>query len=93
MQTIIEGVLPPEFMLQIQSGLLISERKWCDFISFSGGMPMFVLRVLPDLEIQKAIIEAATAFEARLTEKLQIYSANAKKFYPTERIDYGDIFV
>ena len=93
MQTIIEGVLPPEFMLQIQSGLLISERKWCDFISFSGGMPMFVLRVLPDLEVQKAIIEAATAFEARLNEKLQIYNATAKKFYQTERIDYEEIFI
>lgn len=93
MQTIIEGVLPPEFMLQVQSGLLISERKWCDFISFSGGMPMFVLRVLPDLEVQKAIIEAATAFEARITEKMQIYLANAKKFHPTERIDYEEIFI
>jgi YqaJ-like viral recombinase domain len=92
MQTIIENVLPAEFMLQVQSGLMISKRMWCDFISFSGGMPMFVLRVLPDLEIHKAIAEAACAFEARLKAKLEIYLNSAKLFFPTERIDYEEIF-
>ena len=93
MQTIIENVLPVEFSLQIQTGLLISERKWCDFISYSGGMPMFVLRVSPDPVIHNAIVEAATAFEARIKEKLQTYSANAKNFHMTERRDYEDIIL
>src|SRR5688500_16314857 len=39
-QTIIEGVVPDDFMLQIQTGLIVTERKWCDFVSYCGGMPM-----------------------------------------------------
>jgi YqaJ-like viral recombinase domain len=93
MQTIIENVLPAEFMLQVQSGLMISKRKWLDFISFSGGMPMFVLRVLPDLEIHKAIAEAACVFEARLKEKLEIYLNSAKLFFSTERTNYEEVFI
>ena len=92
-QTIIEGVLPAEFALQVQTGLLVSERKWCDFISYSGGMPMFVLRIEPDPVIHKAIIEAATAFEKQLQEKLQIYSRQAGKFLQTERKDYEEIIL
>ncbi len=91
MQTIIEAVLPVEFSLQVQSGLLISERNWCDFISYSGGMVMFVLRIFPDPVIQNAIVEAASAFEARLAEKLLVYTANAQNFHPTEKRDYEDI--
>ncbi len=92
-QTIIEGILPPEFSLQIQTGLLVTERKWCDFISYSGGMPMFVLRVEPDLKVQDAIVEAATAFEEKLTQSLAIYRKQSIFYYTTERKDYEDIIL
>ena len=32
-------------MLQIQTALLVTERKWCDFISYHGGMPMVTYRI------------------------------------------------
>ena len=41
-------------------------KKWLDFISYCGGLPMFVKRVWPCPEIQQAIIAAASAFEQRL---------------------------
>lgn len=84
-QTIVENVVPPEYMIQIQTGLLVSEREWLDFISYSGGLPMFVLRVEPIAEYQEAIVSAATAFEARLAEKLAAYTQASKAFIPTER--------
>jgi YqaJ-like viral recombinase domain len=92
MQTIIENVLPADFSLQVHHGLIVSKRKWTDFISFSGGMPMFVLRVWPDPVISNAITEAACAFEKRLQEKLEVYLNNIKNFHPTERCDYEEIF-
>lgn len=92
-QTIIEGVLPPEFSLQIQTGLLVTERAWCDFISYSGGMPMFVLRVKPDPTIQKAIAEAAANFEQQLQERLVIYQSQSSIYYQTERKDYEEIIL
>ena len=93
MQTIVEGVLPPEFSLQIQTGLMVTERAYCDFISYSGGMPAFVLRVEPDPVVHAAIVEAATAFEKLLTEKLAVYQCQAAKFHPTERKDYEEIIL
>jgi len=85
--TIIDGAIPDEHTIQIQTGLLVSGREWCDFVSYSGGLPMAVVRAFPDETIQAAIIEAATAFEARLAEKLAAYQTAIKnpRFIPTER--------
>ena len=74
-QTIAEDEVPGEFMLQLQTGLLVTGRKWVDFISYSGGLPMFVKRVLPDRFMQEAIIDAATAFELTLADKMLFYNA------------------
>jgi hypothetical protein len=89
-QTIVEMVVPQDYVLQVQFGLFVTERKWCDFISYSNGMPMFIARVYPDPKIVEAITAAVTAFEQRLNEKLAIYFAETKKFHPTERIDYSE---
>lgn len=64
------GLIPDEFRIQVQTALLVTERKWCDFISYSNGMPMATIRVEPDPVYQDAILTAATAFEKRLNEKL-----------------------
>ncbi len=95
MKTLIENVaedtIPDDFVIQVQSALLISERKWCDFISYSGGMVMAVVRVWPDPKIQDAIIAAAAQFERRLSEVRQIYDnliASDARLIPTERLLY-----
>ena len=95
MQTMIEYVsgqeVPTDFIIQVQSGLFISERKWCDFVSYSGGMLMATVRAYPIPEVQEAIRNAATAFEARLNEKLEIYNklvASDARLIPTERLVY-----
>lgn len=83
----VDGV-DPDFMIQVQTGLLVSERQWCDLISYCGGLPMTTVRVFPDEKIQTAIIDAATAFEARLKEKLEKYQvvlASNARLVPTER--------
>jgi len=90
-QTIILDEVPTEYILQIQSAMLISERKWCDFISYSGGMPMYVKRVYPDPVMQTAIREAATAFEMRIRAAIKVYEEHAKQFHMTERRVMEDI--
>ncbi len=84
-ETILSGEMPSEYMIQIQTGLLVSERKWADFISYSGGMHMFVARVLPDEKIQNAILEAANAFETKIHMKIAEYNEKIKGLHPTER--------
>jgi hypothetical protein len=91
-QTIVEwsaaDKAPDEYMLQIQTGLLVSERKWCDFISYSGGLPMTTIRVFPDPVIQNAIVTAATDFEERIATARTIYDAmmaSGARLLPTKR--------
>ncbi|MDR3439851.1 YqaJ viral recombinase family protein [Telmatospirillum sp.] len=87
-ETIIDGFAPPEYMMQIQTGLLVTGRKWLDFISYSSGLPMLTVRVLPNAEIQDAIITAATTFEAKIRDKLDQYNAALRskmRLIPTER--------
>jgi hypothetical protein len=74
-----DGTIPADFAIQIQTGLLVAERSWCDFVSYSGGLPLAVIRTFPDPVIQDAIVSAAGDFEARLGEALTRYrNATAK---------------
>jgi hypothetical protein len=70
LEHVAKGTIPAEYAIQVQTGLLVTGRQWCDFISYSAGLPMLTIRVTPDPVIQEAIIEAATAFELRLAQKL-----------------------
>lgn len=93
MKTIIECVpdqkVPADYLIQCQTGLFVAEREWIDLVSFSGGMPMPAIRSYPIPEVQDAIAEAATAFEATLNQKLAIYHeiiASDARLVPTERL-------
>ena len=85
-KTICENAIPDDYILQIQSGLLITGRKWLDFISYSAGLPMVVIRAYPDATIQAAIMEAAAQFEAQVQNIINTYDANIDPAWPmTER--------
>lgn len=84
-KTILEGVVPDEHMLQVQTGLLVTGRKWCDFISYCGGMPMWICRAYADDRVQSAIVEAATVFEKQIDEKMAQYDVAIKWLHATER--------
>jgi predicted phage-related endonuclease len=45
---LLSGEIPKEHMAQIQGGLMVSGRKWCDFISYCQGLPIFIKRVERD---------------------------------------------
>ncbi|MBB4642332.1 lambda exonuclease family protein [Rhizorhapis suberifaciens] len=101
-QTIVENVgvdkgetIPADYVIQCQTGMLVTERAWCDLVSYSGGLPMAVMRVHADPVIQEAIETAAAAFEAKLADKLAIYEATvaARKMIATERRVEQEMFV
>jgi hypothetical protein len=74
-ETILADRVPEEYMLQIQTGLLVTGREWLDFVSYCAGLPMFVKRVFPDARYQEAIIAAAIGFEYRLQIAQEKYAA------------------
>lgn len=94
-ETIATMEIPTEHVIQVQTGLLIAEREWCHYLSYSGGLPMALIPAEPDPEIQQAIIEAATAFEKKVAEVTAAYRANVEKngLHPTERRTEMDIHI
>ena len=86
-QTIVTNEMPLEFMLQVQTGLFVTERDWLDFTSYSAGFPMFKTRVEPIKKYQDAIASAATAFEERLQVAMSDYVNNSEGLIMTERKD------
>ncbi|GJJ22316.1 lambda exonuclease family protein [Mycolicibacterium mageritense] len=90
--TIVSGHPPIEHMAQLQTGLLVSGRKWIDFVSFCGGMPMWVHRVKPQQKWFDAIIEAVTTFEENAKELSRVYTESVVGLHPTERtINFADV--
>ena len=82
-----EGV-PSEHMAQMQAGMLVSGREWCDFISYCGGMPMLVRRVIADPAWFDAIIGALDAFETDAAQMIAAYEDLTDGLPTTERVDY-----
>lgn len=87
--------IDPDFMIQCQTGLLVSERDWVDLVSYCGGLPMATVRVFQDAKVQEAIINAVVAFENKLHDRLATYNAimqSKARLIPTERKIYQEIF-
>ena len=86
--TILADEVPIENMAQVQCGLLVSGRKWCDYISYCGGMPLYVKRVLPDTKWFVAIQEAVNTFEESVTQMIATYTKATRGLPQTERIEH-----
>jgi hypothetical protein len=93
---VLQGTIPDDYVIQIQTGLIVAEWDWIDFISYSGGLHMPVIRVYPDPVIADAIINAAGEFERRLSEKLKLYHealASNARLVATERREEEEIVI
>ena len=86
--TFLDDAVPLENLAQIHCGLMISGRAWCDYISWSGGLPMFVKRVFPDPRWVEAITEAVTQFEQSAAEMVARFEAATYGLAATEYIDH-----
>lgn len=84
-ETIATGRMPDDYAIQVQTGMLVTGRRWCHFISYSGGLPMAVIRVEANPDMQAAILQAARDFEDRLLVKLAAYQEASADLIPTER--------
>ena len=92
--TILADEVPAENMAQIQTGLLVTGRSWCDYVSYCGGMPLYVKRVYPDAEWHAAIVAAVRAFEESAAEMAATYTERTAGLPTTERVDhFADIEV
>lgn len=47
-EILLQNKMPNEHIAQVQGGLWVSEREWCDFVSYWPGLPLFVKRIYRD---------------------------------------------
>jgi hypothetical protein len=86
LRTILSGEVPGHYMAQLQAGLLVSGREWIDYLSWCGGMPPFVKRVLPDPKWHEAIVAAVEKFEQTAEAMTADFRALTHGLPATERV-------
>jgi hypothetical protein len=86
LQTILADEVPAENIAQLQAGLLVSGREWIDYVSYCGGMPLYVKRVLPAPRWFEAIVAAVAAFEETAAEMVAAYHTATAGMPATERV-------
>lgn len=92
-KTILSGKPPVENLAQLHTGLMVTGRKWIDYVSFSAGLPLWTVRVYPDPAWFAAIEEAAQAFETNIADVIDRYTRAVEGLPATERrLEVEDIF-
>lgn len=88
-QSIANDEMPVDFMLQVQTGMLVTGWEYIDFISYSNGLPMLVKRISADKVAHEKITAAVDAFECKIVEIVNNYHKNSACLFETERMDYN----
>ncbi|MES0334821.1 MAG: lambda exonuclease family protein [Candidatus Magnetobacterium sp. LHC-1] len=65
---LLEGVIPTEYIQQTQGQLLVTGRKWVDFVSYSPGLRPLIVRAIPDTKFISLLREGLEKFCLELDE-------------------------
>ena len=71
LECLLSDKVPASHIKQVQGQILISEREWCDFVSYWPGLPLFVKRVYRDDELCSEIRSAIDKFNSELNEIIE----------------------
>src|SRR5699024_8672013 len=88
LQYVLTGYIPFAHFIQMQTGMLVSGRDWCDYCSYSGGLPMHIKRVYADFSSHRRIIAALVALEERAEEVQTDFDTLTALMPPTEYVDH-----
>src|SRR5699024_3212237 len=91
LQYVLTGQIPFAHMVQMQTGMLVSGRTCCDYISYCGGLPMHIQRVYADSQMSENILEAASHLEREVEQTMVKFQELTQGMPETEYIDhFGD---
>ncbi len=71
LECLLSDKVPASHIKQVQGQILVSEREWCDFVSYWPGLPLFVKRVYRDDKLCSEIREAIDKFNSELNEIIE----------------------
>jgi hypothetical protein len=84
-ETVVAGQVPPENVAQCQAALFVSGRQWLDYVSYSGGMHLWTVRVTPNPRWFNAITAAVEACEDAIAATVTAYREAVEGLPLTER--------
>ncbi len=68
---LMQNKLPSAYFQQVQGQLLVTRRSWDDFVSYYPGLPLFIIRVTPDLDFQKRLEKELEIFHEELESTIK----------------------
>lgn len=86
LKAFLEDQVPAENMAQIQTGLLVSGRQWCDYISYCGDMPLYIRRITPTPQWQQTITQTLQEFEGEMNHIIDTYKQLTEDKPTTEKL-------
>lgn len=66
------GKLPSTYKYQVHGQMYVSDRQWCEFVSFCPGLRMFIVRVKRDDKICQEIELRLAEAEQEITEIMSL---------------------
>lgn len=75
-ELLLSNKFPPEHRAQVQGGLWVTEREWCDLTVYSPGLPLYVSRQYRDDEYIKSLADSVDRFNeelGRVVDRVQRY--------------------
>lgn len=90
--TVLLDRVPLYNIAQIHAGMLVADRKWCDYVSFSAGLPLWRKRIERSTKWDAVIEEAARTFEMNVSNIVGNFTIATLNLPPTERRpDYEEV--
>ena len=86
-RTILRDEVPSEHVAQVQTGLFVSGRDWCDYFSYMPGDVPYTIRVTPDEEWQTMIRDVVEAVDQEIDELATLYEENTRGIPVTPDFD------
>jgi hypothetical protein len=77
-ERLMQGTLPPEHIPQVQGCMWVSERPWWDFVSYSPGLPLLVVRVRRDDAYIAALASAVAQFNEDLARVVEFIRSHGR---------------
>lgn len=83
--TVLADRAPSYNLAQIHTGMYVSDREWCDYVSFSAGLPLWRKRIERDPKWDEVIKSAASTFEINATNVVDNFARATTGLPMTER--------
>ena len=79
-ENLISGEIDPKYIPQVQGQLLLTKRRWCDWMSYHPDMPPSIVRCEVDIDYQEALKEYLNDFLVEMDEIIEMLTNRGIEF-------------